>query len=179
LSQAHILWFTGLSGSGKSTIASQLAASLELRGHKVLVLDGDVVRATLHQALSFTPEDIWENNLRIAALCEEQSGAYDYILVPVISPFAACRQSVREMLGDHYGEIFVDTALEECIRRDVKGLYKKALSGLIDHFIGISANTPYERPHSPEVTIHTATEDVNTAVRKILSFCEKRRKGRL
>ncbi|MBI3299561.1 MAG: adenylyl-sulfate kinase [Elusimicrobia bacterium] len=169
-----MLWFTGLSGSGKSTIAQAVARGLTERGKSVLILDGDAVRGTLHRDLKFSSDDILENNRRLAALCSEALGKYDYVLVPVISPFRRGREYARRLLEPHFAELYVKASIEECIRRDVKGLYKKALAGQVENFIGLSLETPYEAPSSPNLTLDTAGEDVSASAAKVLEFVEKR-----
>jgi len=165
-----ILWFTGLSGSGKTTIADSLKKELESRGKTYCVFDGDDVRERLHKHLGFTPEDIKENNRLIIELCRESLERVDYIIVPVISPFKESRNKAREVFGENFVEIYLNCPLEVCIKRDVKGLYKKALAGEIDNFIGISENVPYEPPDNPEIEIKSVNEKVEESVQKIISF---------
>lgn len=171
MKRATVLWFTGLSGSGKSTIAEKLKKRLETDGKSVLMLDGDDVRNTLHRHLGFTPEDIKLNNQLIAELCETRRADADYILVPVIAPFLETREQVRKTLSPNFIEVFVDTSLEECIKRDVKGLYKKALAEEIENFIGVSFNVPYQRPRDAEIVIETRKVTVDEAVEKIVEYC--------
>ncbi|MBF0510808.1 MAG: adenylyl-sulfate kinase [Candidatus Omnitrophica bacterium] len=168
--KTKILWFTGLSGSGKTTIANGFFKKLEAQGQKIKIIDGDAVRGTLHKDLGFSPADIKENNRRIALMCQENVGQWDYILVPVISPFRESRDFARKLLGGAFVEVYIKTSLEECIRRDPKGLYKKALAGDIENFIGISKNTPYEGPKNPEVVVDTACEDIDAGVERIIRY---------
>jgi adenylyl-sulfate kinase len=168
--RATVLWFTGLSGSGKSTIAANLKERLAAQGKEVLTLDGDDVRKTLHQHLGFSPDDIKLNNQLIAELCSSRRTEADYILVPVIAPFAEVREQVRKKLSPGFIEVFVDTSLEECIKRDVKGLYKKALAGEIENFIGISDNVPYQRPRDAEVVLETKEQTVEQSIEGILNY---------
>ncbi len=165
-----VLWFTGLSGSGKTTLAEALCHELRRQKKSVKIIDGDVVRNTLHKNLTFTAEDIKENNHRIAILCEQSIGKYDFILVPVISPFLESRAHARELLAPHFVEVYVRCNLQECIRRDVKGLYQKALAGLVEHFIGIDPQTPYEEPVSPDIVVDTQNENVEKSVSKIVGY---------
>lgn len=165
-----VLWFTGLSGSGKTTIAEALSSELKQIKKKCLVLDGDFVRNTLHKELSFTPEDIRENNRRMAELCKDNLDRYDYILVPIISPFLESRNHARRLLSPDFIEVYIKADLEECKRRDVKGLYKKALSGAIENFIGISPHVPYQAPDHAEIVIDTRCENVDSGVAKIISY---------
>jgi len=170
--KTKVLWFTGLSGSGKSTISEKLLDVLEAKGARILVLDGDAVREKYHKHLGFSPEDIKENNKLILELCLDNisGGNHDYILVPVIAPFLESRKNARSRLGDSYVEVFIDAPVSECIRRDVKGLYAKAVAGEIKNFIGIDPNVPYERPVDPEVHIESMKVGVDDAVLRILKY---------
>ena len=165
------LWFTGLSGSGKSTIAQALKEQLESTGKTVEVLDGDIVREKLHHNLSFSREDIRTNNCLIAKLAKESSA--DFVLVPVISPYQEDRSMVRTIIGKNFIEIFVNCPLEKCIEKDVKGLYQKALHGEIKNFIGISKSNPYEFPENPDVTLNTHVESIKKSKDKIIKYLEK------
>lgn len=165
---AKVLWFTGLSGSGKTTIAEKLQEELKNSGRTVKILDGDVVRTTLHKHLGFSPEDIKENNHLIAELCLKYSGEYDYILVPIISPFIESRKKARDLLNKDFIEVYIKCPLEKCMERDVKGHYKKVLSGEIKEFIGI--HTPYEIPENPEIILDTVNQDVGECVKEIITF---------
>lgn len=168
--KAKVLWFTGLSGSGKTTIALLLKEKLEKLNKKVKILDGDDVRKTLHKHLGFTPEDIKENNRLILELCLDSLNDFDYILVPIISPFRESRQNARNVLNELFIEVYIKCSLEECIKRDCKGHYKKALAGEIKNFIGIAKENPYEHPHNPEITIDTEKESIEESVAKILAY---------
>jgi len=170
MENAKVLWFTGLSGSGKTSISEKLHDFLVLRKKKVLILDGDVVRRTLHTNLGFSPEDIKENNELICSICLDEQKNYDFTLVPIISPFAESRSKARNVLGERFIEIHVDCPLEICIKRDIKGLYKKALAGEIDNFIGISKNVPYEIPTNPDIRIKSNEEEIEKSVERIISF---------
>ncbi len=167
---AKILWFTGLSGSGKTTIATNLQEKLLSQSKRVLTLDGDVVRETLHKNLGFSPQDIHENNRLIANLAKEQSPNYDYIIVPIISPFQQDRQKARHLLHPNFIEIFINAPIEECIRRDVKGHYQKALRGEIKNFIGIAKENPYEPPSNPEIHIKTKEQTIEQSTQTILTY---------
>lgn len=169
-----ILWFTGLSGSGKTTIANQLKLELERQGKKVEVLDGDVIRDTLHKNLGFTPEDIHENNRLLTLLAKEKSNDFDYVLLPIISPFREDREKARIVIGKNFVEVFIDASLQECIRRDVKGHYKNALAGKIKNFIGIAKKNPYQPPLNPEISIKTSKLNIKESVQEILNFIKKR-----
>jgi adenylyl-sulfate kinase len=174
---AIVLWFTGLSGSGKSTIADKLKKRLEKKGKKVLIIDGDMIRNTLHKHLKFTPSDIKKNNRLTVKLCASQRPAYDYIIVSLISPFRESRKQARKKLSPDFLEIYIKAGLRECIRRDVKGLYRQALAGNIKNFIGVSKNTPYEPPEKPELVVDTKRYSPATCVKKILARLKKNEGG--
>jgi len=168
-----VLWFTGLSGSGKTTIANSLSKRLGDKGYKVKILDGDEIRDSIHSDLGFTPEDIELNNKKVSVLCKERIKLYDVIIVPIISPFSRARKLAREIIGSHFYEIYIKSSLSNVISRDVKGLYKKALSGEIDNFIGIDPSVPYEIPKVPDITLDTNKEKIAESVAKLLRFIEK------
>jgi adenylylsulfate kinase len=165
-----VVWLTGLSGAGKSTIAEALAPALRARGKRVELLDGDVVRTHLSKGLSFSREDRDLNVARIAFVAHLLARNGVYVVVAAISPFRAAREDARVTIGD-FVEVHVAPPLEECVRRDVKGLYKKALAGEIAHFTGV--NDPYEPPASPEVAIDTSTRTVEDGVNAIVSTLTK------
>jgi len=166
----HVLWFTGLSGSGKSTIADSLSKRLKAKGYIIKILDGDVVRNTLHRHLGFTKKDILLNNKLISQLALKYLDTHDIILVPIISPYRIGRENARKLLGRHFTEVYIKASLKKCIRRDVKGLYKKALNGEIKNFIGISDDAPYETPKSADLTINTEKISEKESVDKILQY---------
>ena len=157
-----VLWFTGLSGSGKSTIANALEAKLHGTGRHTYMLDGDNVRHGLNRDLGFTEEDRVENIRRVAEVAKLMADAGLVVLVSFISPFRAERRMARDLMAEgEFVEIFVDTPFEECARRDPKGLYAKALRGEIKNFTGV--DSPYETPESPEIhlaTVGRTTEDM-------------------
>lgn len=168
------LWFTGLSGSGKSTIAQEVQNVLFEKGVKTYVLDGDNIRHGLNSDLGFSPEDRNENIRRIGEVAKLFADAGILVMTAFISPYRADRDRVRKILGDgEFMEIFVDADLETCEERDPKGLYKKARAGEIKEFTGISA--PYEAPLNPELVINTTeTTDVKENARKVVDFLEKK-----
>ncbi len=159
-------WFTGLSGSGKSTIANALEKQLVAEGRHTMLLDGDNIRMGLCNNLGFTEEDRVENIRRIAQVCKLMNEAGLIVLVSVISPFAKDRQNAREIIGDGFIEVYVETSLEECERRDTKGLYKKARAGEIRNFTGISS--PYEVPSHAECVVKTEMKTVEDCVKNIV-----------
>lgn len=146
------VWFTGLPSSGKSTLAEILFGELEGRGLKVELLDGDVVRTNLSKGLGYSREDRDTNILRIGWVAERLTYHGVAVIVSAISPYRETRDQVRKQVGD-FVEVFVSCPVEECARRDVKGLYKKAMRGEITEFTGVS--DPYEPPLDPEVTVET------------------------
>ena len=164
------LWFTGMSGSGKSTVSGLLAARLRQLGAKVELLDGDVVRTHLCRGLGFSKEDREENIRRIGFLCELLSRNGVVVIVAAISPYRECRDEVRARVSK-FVEIYMQCSLEVLIERDVKGLYKKAIAGEIPRFTGIS--DPYEPPLAPEVTVDSAAETPQQSVEKILCRLEE------
>jgi adenylylsulfate kinase len=147
------LWFTGLSGAGKTTIAEIVGPELEKRGILVDHLDGDVVRTHLSKGLGFSREDRDTNILRIGFVSKLLTRHGAGVIVAAISPYRETRDMVREMIGEGFVEVFVATSLEECERRDIKGLYAKARSGEIKEFTGIS--DPYEAPLNAEIVVET------------------------
>ena len=164
----RVLWFTGLSGAGKSTIANRVEKRLHARGCHTYLLDGDNVRHGLNRDLGFTAEDRVENIRRVAEVAKLMADAGLIVLVSFISPFRAERQMARELFGpDEFIEIHVDVPLAVAESRDVKGLYRKARAGLIPNFTGI--DSPYEAPESPELYLDAASESPDALVEKVLA----------
>ena len=168
-----VLWFTGLSGSGKSTIANALERVLHVRGKHTYLLDGDNVRHGLNRDLGFTEEDRVENIRRVAEVAKLMADAGLIVLVSFISPFRDERRMARELMDEgEFFEIFVDTPIEECARRDPKGLYEKAFAGKIANFTGVSS--PYEAPNNPELHLHTVGNEPIALALKIDKFLDLR-----
>ena len=168
LKNTKVLWFTGLSGSGKSTIVDFLIEEFNKSGKTFTVFDGDDVRKRLHKHLGFTPEDIKENNRLITKLCKKEFGKVDFILIPIISPFKESRDNARKLFDKDFLEIYIDCSYDDCKKRDVKGLYKKAEAGEIENFIGL--HVPYEPPENAEIKINSVLEKPRESASKILKF---------
>ncbi|AEB12563.1 Adenylyl-sulfate kinase [Marinithermus hydrothermalis DSM 14884] len=164
------VWFTGLSGAGKTTLARAIYDELKRRGHRVEILDGDVVRQYLTKGLGFSKEDRDENIRRIGFVAHLLTRNGVIVLVSAISPYRATREEVRRNIGD-FIEVYVNAPLEVCEARDVKGLYKKARAGEIKNFTGI--DDPYEPPVNPEVECRTDLESVEESVAKVLGKLEE------
>jgi adenylylsulfate kinase len=165
------LWFTGLSGAGKSTIAQIIGPEIERRGVLVEHLDGDVVRTNLSKGLGFSREDRDTNILRIGFVAKLLTRHGACVVCAAISPYRETRDMVREMIGDRFVEIYVDTSLQECERRDLKGLYAKARAGEIKEFTGIS--DPYEAPVEPEIVVHTEGRTPEQSAAFVLTELER------
>ena len=164
--KALTLWFTGLSGAGKSTVANALEARLFALGKHTMLLDGDNVRLGLNKNLGFTEADRSENIRRIAEVSKLLNDAGIMVISSFISPMVSDRRNAHEIIGDSFLEVYISTSLEECERRDVKGLYKKAKSGEISNFTGISS--PYEVPEHPDISIDTQDKTVEESVNMIM-----------
>jgi adenylylsulfate kinase len=168
-----ILWFTGLSGAGKSTLANAVEQKLHERGLKSYVLDGDNIRHGLNRGLGFGPADRKENIRRIAEVAKLFVDAGVIVLTAFISPFREDRELARGLVEPgEFVEIYVKCPLEECERRDPKGLYRKARSGEIAEFTGITS--PYEEPLAPELVVESGTQSVEESVRIVLRHLEER-----
>ena len=171
--QSAVLWFTGLSGSGKSTIANAVEEYLHRNCVRTYILDGDNVRHGLNGDLGFSDEDRKENIRRIAEVASLFVDAGTIVLSAFISPFKEDRFQVKELVGeDNFIEVFVDCPLEECEKRDVKGLYAKARKGEIKNFTGI--DSPFEKPDSPMITVETHKISIDIGVKKILEVVNKK-----
>ena len=167
--QSILLWFTGLSGSGKSTIANCVEQELHKNSIHTYTLDGDNIRKGLNSDLSFSSEDRSENIRRIAETAHLMMDAGLVVLAAFVSPYRKDREHIRNVIGDdNMVEIYINTSVEECERRDVKGLYKKARKGEIKNMTGISA--PYESPLHPDIQINTEEVTIVDATKQIINF---------
>ena len=167
--KAYLLWFTGLSGSGKSTLANLVEIELHKKGLPTYVLDGDNIRQGINKDLSFAPQDRTENIRRIAEIGNLMLDAGVVTLAAFVSPYIKDREAVKQIVGpDNVIEIYVNTSLVECERRDVKGLYKKARAGEIKNMTGISA--PYQAPIHPDLEINTDGQTIQQSVAVIMQF---------
>jgi adenylylsulfate kinase len=165
------LWFTGLSGAGKTTIAEIVERELRERSGKIEVLDGDIVRTNLSKGLTFSREDRNINVLRIGFVANLLTRNGAGVIVSAISPYKEARDEVRRDIGEDFLEVFVDAPLEVCADRDVKGLYKKAFAGEIKEFTGVS--DPYEAPAAPELHIKTDEEEPQDSARRVIGKLEE------
>src|SRR5205823_1724263 len=174
MTEGFTLWFTGLSGAGKTTIAERVRPELERRDRLVEWLDGDEVREHLSKGLGFSKEDRDTNIDRIGWVASRLTRHGAAVIVSAISPYVETRQKARELVEQHgaFVEVFVDASVEECARRDVKGLYEKAFRGEIKEFTGVS--DPYEAPESPEVCIESEHEEPHESAARILQTLEER-----
>lgn len=164
----QIVWFTGLSASGKSTLANHLNRKLQDLGYKTFMIDGDVLRKQMGYDLSFSDDDRSKNVIRAINLASEKLKEDYLVIVALISPFIKDRELAKSILGgSQFLEVYVDTPLSECEKRDPKGLYKKARQGLIQMMTGI--DSPYEIPIQPNVTIHTLHEPPEQSIQKIIT----------
>lgn len=173
--KALVVWFTGLSGSGKSTIANRVEQALFKKGIHTFSLDGDNIRSGLNKGLTFSQEDRRENLRRIAEVGKLFVDSGMVVIASFISPLKSDRDFLKEIIGkDHFVEVFVNTSLKECEKRDVKGLYAKARAGEIKNFTGIDA--PYEAPAKPDIKIETEKEELQASVAKVLNYLQAKLK---
>jgi len=172
---SFLIWFTGLSGSGKSTIANALEYKLYSEGYKTYALDGDNIRKGINNDLTFKPEDRTENIRRIAEVANLMVDAGLIVLAAFVSPYKKDRKNIENIVGrNNFVEIFINTSIEECEKRDVKGLYKKARAGEILNFTGI--NAPYEAPENPDIEIITDNKTVEESVNEIYKIIKSKLK---
>ncbi len=170
---SFVIWFTGLSGSGKSTLANMVEKELYQKGIHTFSLDGDNVRSGLNNNLGFAREDREENLRRIAEVAKLFVDSGNVVIASFISPLSSDRNFIKNIIGSKdFVEVFVNTPLEVCESRDVKGLYKKARIGEIKNFTGIDA--PYEAPFSPEVEVKTDLEDAEVSVSRIVEYVKNK-----
>ncbi|MBL7131944.1 MAG: adenylyl-sulfate kinase [Candidatus Omnitrophica bacterium] len=164
------VWFTGLPGSGKSTIANLVAEKLKAKGYKVERLDGDVVRKGLTRDLGFSKEDRDKNIERVTFVAKLLTRNGVIVLSSFVSPYRAARENARREIGSFF-EVYLKCSIEECMRRDVKGMYKKAMAGEIKEFTGVS--DPYEEPEKPELVLEADKQAPGESAEKVLSSLEK------
>lgn len=169
--RSAVVWFTGLSASGKSTIAVEVEKRLFEMGAQVFVLDGDNIRHGLNKNLGFSPEDREENIRRIGEVSKLFADSGAIVLTAFISPYRRERDLARSLAGDRFVEVFVKADVDTCIERDPKGLYAKAVKGEIKEFTGVSA--PYEEPLKPEVTIDTAQLSIEESVEAVIEYLKQ------
>jgi adenylylsulfate kinase len=170
--QGFTLWFTGLSGAGKTTITKLVVEELEARGSAIEVLDGDVVRENLSKGLGFSKEDRDTNIRRIAFVADLLSRNGVPVITAAISPYRELRDEARRQMNGRFIEAYVKASVEECERRDVKGMYAKARAGEIKEFTGVS--DPYEAPENPELVLETEDQTPEESARQIIAFLEER-----
>src|SRR6476659_8667154 len=166
------LWFTGLSGAGKTTISHLVETELRERGSRIEILDGDIVRENLSKGLGFSKEDRDTNIRRIAFVANLLSRNEVPVITAAISPYREIRDEARQRMGDRFVEAYVKASVETCEERDVKGLYAKARSGEIKEFTGVS--DPYEIPENPELVIDTESQSPEESAQQILTYLEER-----
>lgn len=166
------LWFTGLSGAGKTTISELVATELQARGSRLEILDGDIVRENLSKGLGFSKEDRDTNVRRIAFVADLLSRNGTPVITAAISPYREIRDEAREMMGDRFIEVYIEASVDACAERDVKGLYAKAFSGEIKEFTGVS--DPYEAPENPELTLKTEEQEPAESAAALLTYLEER-----
>jgi len=167
------LWFTGLSGAGKTTITNLLVKELHDRGSKIEVLDGDIVRENLSKGLGFSKDDRDINIRRIAFVADLLSRNDVPVITAAISPYREIRDEARELMQRRFVEVYVKASVEACEERDVKGLYAKARSGEIKEFTGVS--DPYEAPENPEITVETESQSPEESATQIIGYLESHR----
>jgi adenylylsulfate kinase len=166
------LWFTGLSGAGKTTISKLVEEELVARGSKHEILDGDVIRENLSKGLGFSKEDRDTNIRRIAFVADLLSRNGVPVITAAISPYRETRREARELMGERFVEVYVKASVETCAKRDVKGLYEKAFSGEIKEFTGVS--DPYEVPEHAEIIVDTEAQEPEQSAAQVIAYLEER-----
>src|SRR6476619_6115399 len=166
------LWFTGLSGAGKTPISEHVSDELHKRGSKLEILDGDVIRENLSKGLRFSKEDRDTNLRRIAFVADLLSRNGVPVITAAISPYAEIRGEAHELMGERFIEVYVKASVDTCAERDVKGLYAKAFAGEIKEFTGVSE--PYEVPENPDVVCYTEGETAEESAQKLIDYLESR-----
>ena len=174
MTESLVLWFTGLSGAGKSTIAQGVGGCLDDHRYRTLILDGDDVRARLHRDLGFSEAEIKENNALIAKMCAGRRAEHDVILVPIISPFVESRARARALLEPGFFEVYCKAELSVLEHRDVKGLYEKARLGEISNLIGYSPSSVYEPPATADIVLETDSEKPEHSIERLYAFVRDR-----
>ena len=169
MSKGFTVWFTGLSGSGKSALTNRLAEIIKSRGLAVDILDGDVIRRSLSKGLGFSKEGRDENIRRVGHVCSYLTATDRVAIAACISPYAEIRDLNRDLIGD-FVEVYCRCSLDECAKRDPKGLYAKAFAGEIKGFTGV--DDPYEEPANPEVIVDTDKENIEESLKKIVTKLE-------
>jgi adenylylsulfate kinase len=167
------LWFTGLSGAGKTTISKLLEETLRERRQRLEILDGDVVRENLSKGLGFSKEDRDTNIRRIAFVADLLSRNGVPVITAAISPYRETRREARKLMGERFIEVYVNASVETCAKRDVKGLYEKAFSGEIKEFTGVS--DPYEVPEHAEIVVDTEVQEPEESAAQIIAYLEERK----
>jgi len=169
--RGQVIWFCGISGSGKSTIANALERKLHAEGRYVVMLDGDNLRSGLNAGLGFSDEDREENIRRASELAKLLSNNGAIVLVTLITPLEKFRRQARGVVGERYREVYVKASFDECKRRDVKGLYAKQAAGKIKHFTG--AGSQFEEPQNPDLVLDTERLSIDESVQKIYKFYQE------
>ena len=168
--KTKILWFTGRSGAGKTTLVKLLKKKFDYLNITSWIIDGDLVREKRKKKFGFSKEEIIINNLEIVDRVKKKIGKYEFILVSVISPYEDQRKINRNLLGKDYYEVFVNCSLKEAMRRDPKGLYARAIDGEINNLIGFSESNPYENPQSPDIMVDTNNSSCEDSMNTILNY---------
>tara|TARA_Y100000590_G_C15671654_1_gene996471 strand:- start:318 stop:857 length:540 start_codon:yes stop_codon:yes gene_type:complete len=168
---ATIIWFTGLSGSGKSTLAKELYNYISDK--KCKIIDGDIIRSNPNHKVDFSYNGIINNHRYIREICLSEIKLNDFLLVTVIAPFKELREKTKNLFGENYIEIFVKSSLDIVIKRDVKGLYQKALNNKVKNMIGVDPNVPYETPTNPDIIIDTENFTIDESFKLLINELKK------